>query len=96
MLQTTSEIGGQVTRKTLDWASGVATGFALAKGIITEDMAGQLVIIIPALLTMVGNWTWWKKAQRKVVTADGLEAAGKTAAAASVEAAVKAVKKAAK
>lgn len=71
-LQTSADIGGQAFRKSLDFSAGVAAGFGLARGIITEDIVNAAVIIVPALVTLAGSFTWWKKAQETVMTVEGL------------------------
>lgn len=89
-LQTAADIGGQLTRKTIDFSAGVAAGVALARGVITDDLVGQIGILVPAMIAAVGNLAWWNRAQASVVTPEGLEAAGKASTAALVKNAIKA------
>lgn len=86
-LQTSADIGGQLTRKAIGYAAGFAAGFAVAKGVVDKNLVDQLVIIIPALIAALGDFAWWKKAQQKMVTVAGLEASpepGTNAVAASL------------
>ena len=71
--------------------------YAGAGALVTAGIIDQAtgVALAGAVLGVInGVWTWYWN--RKAVTVAGLDAAGKIEAAASVEAAVKAAKKAAK
>lgn len=88
MLQTFWDINRQTVRKMID----IAAGAAVSAGIIDQNLSAILV----ALAVAIANAAWWWIDNRKKVTVKGLEEAGKGHAAATVEAAVRAAKKAGK
>jgi hypothetical protein len=88
MLQTFWQFNRQNIRKLLDMVAGAITAYGA--------LYGELGVIGAGVAVMLLNYAWFYIDNKTKVTVEGLDAAGKTAAAASVEAAVKAVKKAAK
>jgi hypothetical protein len=88
MLQTMWDSIQQIIRILLYAGAGAL----VTAGII--DQATGVALAGAALGVINGLWTWYWN--RKAVTVTGLEAAGKSHAAVAVDAAIKAVKKAAK
>jgi len=88
MLQTFWQFNRQNIRKLFDMAAGAITTYGA--------FYGEWGVIAAGVGVMLLNYVWFYIDNKTKVTVEGLDAAGKTAAAASVEAAVKAVKKAAK
>lgn len=91
-LQTSTDLNGQKTRIALYFGSGVAAGVALSRGIITQDLVDQIPLLIGAIGALGGSLAWWNKAQKKVVTVEGLKAStapGSSIAAAQVEAVIR-------
>lgn len=88
MLQTFWQFNRQNIRKLVDMAMGTLAGYAF----FTTEWG----VLALSAIGLVVNYLWFYLDNKTKVTVEGLEEAGKGAAAVAVETAVKAAKKAGK